>query len=250
MPEPRQPRFMYDTRLTFGARIYLAEVYKYYQTPVDFIVDDSYYATLFGLKDDRQVRRWRTELKRCGYIKEELNRFGKKKTTYEPDINNRIEDEILPMRIIFKTKEGKIITNTIEAFNYFDGLIDNSKLPVKNASKLRSFCHIFANSLFDERFYNIQLSKANQVMTEEFYQFIIFHFSIEIVYSTAMKVMDKFEKIVNLNLYVLTSLANLFKGDFELSKEHPGYKKHREEFRKEAEAYWALKGVKNEDNKN
>ena len=60
MPEPRQPRFMYDTRLTFGARIYLAEVYKYYQTPVDFIVDDSYYATLFGLKDDRQVRRWRT----------------------------------------------------------------------------------------------------------------------------------------------------------------------------------------------
>lgn len=230
--EARQPRFMYDTRLSPMARIYLSEVYKYFATPVDCLVDDLYFATLFKTSE-RQVRNWRAELKEFGYIDEKKNELGRKVTRYAPDINNYVDNtkDIVPVH--YTTKEGQRISNTLEAFAYFDGLVEDSKLPRKFKLEIRSFCHIFANSLFDERYYNIKPASVKVVLTEEFYQFVVEHFNINIIFETAMRVMRRFVEIRNLNLYVLTAIANLYQGDWELFTNHPAYQKVMEERRYE-----------------
>ena len=67
--EARQQNFMYDERLSPMARIYLAEISKYFGTPVDCLDDNLYFATLFKTTD-RQIRNWKNELKSFGYLEQ------------------------------------------------------------------------------------------------------------------------------------------------------------------------------------
>ncbi len=233
--EARQQRFMYDKRLSWGARVLLSEISKYYGTPVDCEDCDIYFATLFDVSD-RQIRTWKSELKNLGYIESKKNGLNKRVLEYKPDLSAH-DLESGNMGVIYRTADGKLLTNTMEAFVYFDDLIEKQQANLgKTANALRIVYHTLANSLFDERFYNISFSGF--VITYEFLQYLVEHLRIDVVFSTAQRIVRNYAKIQNLNLYVLSSLTNLYKSEFELAKKNPNYVKDREDFRREAELYW------------
>ena len=235
--EARQQRFMYDNRLSWGARVLLSEISRYLGTPIDCRDDDLYFATLFKVSD-RQIRRWKIELQEFGYLQTKKNELNQRVLEYVPDVNSHFtEHETL--RVIYKTADGKLLTNTMEAFIYFDELVEKQQNLGKTANALRIVCHTFANSLFDERYYNISFSGF--VITYEFLQYLVEHFRIDVIFSTAQRILRNYSKIQNLNLYVLSSLTSLYKSEFEIARKHPNYLKDREEFRKEAEQYWLTK---------
>lgn len=240
--EARQQNFVYDNRLTPMARLYLLEVYKYFGTPVDCEVDDKYFATLFKT-NMRTVRNWRTELKNLGYIEEVTNQFGKKITQYTPNINNHFENG-MEMRVVFKTKEGKVIENSIDAFTYFDEKISATRLNNKMASKVRLVCNVFANSIFQEQYYNLKMS-CGIILNQEFFQFVIEHFTIDYIYTMAGRIMNNYAMINNLNLYILASIAQEYKGDYELFRQNPAYLQAREDYKKWCSKFYGLnKGEK------
>ena len=231
--EARQQKFMYDERLSWGARVYLSEISKYFGTPVDCRVDDKFFSTLFKVSE-RQVRTWRSELKKLGYLREEENEVGQKVSRYQPDFENHIT-EPEQMRVRYCTKEGKFIDNVFDAIFYFEKLLSATPLPKKFALNINSVFNIFANCLFDERYYNLKI--GGEILNQEMYQFIIEHISVDYIFSVAQRIMNHYTTIKNLSLYVLTALVNEFKGDYNLFREHPGYAKHREELRELARKY-------------
>lgn len=239
--EARQQKFMYDERLSPMARIYLAEISKYLGTPVDCLDDNAYFATLFKTTD-RQIRNWKTELKNLGYLAQKKS-DNRKTLEYIPDLeNHKMPHE--EMTAFFKTADGKIITNAMEAIMYFDGVIDQDTSLGKTANALRIVAHTIANSLFDERYYNICL--AGFIVNYEFLQYVVEHFRTDVMFSTAQRILKNYTKIKNLNLYVLTSIVNLFKEEFEIAKQNLNYLKMREQFRREAAEYQLLRsGGKN-----
>ncbi len=240
--EARQQNFMYDERLSPMARIYLAEISKYFGTPVDCLDDNLYFATLFKTTD-RQIRNWKNELKSFGYLEQKKSN-NRKTLEYIPDLENH-KTPCEEMTVIFKTTEGKLLTSPIEAIMYFDEVIDQDTTLGKTANALRIVSHVLANSLFDERYYNICL--AGFIVNYEFLQYVVEHFRTDVMFSTAQKILRNYTKIKNLNLYVLTAIVNLFKEEFEIARTIPDYIQGREKFRKEAEEYQLLrKGARNE----
>lgn len=236
--EARQQRFMYDKRLSWGARVLLSEISKYYGTPIDCEDRDIYFATLFDISE-RQIRTWKSELKKFGYIEVKKNNLNKRILEYKPDLSTH-SLESGDIGVIYRTADGKLLTNTMEAFVYFDEVIEKQQANLgKTANALRIVYHTLANSLFDERFYNISFSGF--VITYEFLQYLVEHLRIDVVFSTAQRISKNYAKIQNLNLYVLSSLTSLYKSEFEIAKRNPNYLKDREQFRKEAELYWATK---------
>lgn len=225
--ENRLQLFMYDDSLSPMARIFMAEISMYFGTPVECLDNEMYFAVRFKVTK-RNVRRWKKELIDAGYLKSVKNEFGKRVLRYEPNIEHRKVDK--EMEVIFVTYEGIIIHNTFEALVYFNKYLDRLKLSDNVKGDLRIFCHTFANCLFDEKSYSLQF-KNGAVTSLEFMQYIMAHWKMKIVFNTAMNVIKKYNGIDNINLYVLSSLAKLYKDEFEIAKKQKNYADFREQLK-------------------
>lgn len=224
--EARQQRFMYDDRISPMCRIFLAEVSKYYGTPIDCLDDELYFATIFKT-NERQVRRWKKELRELGYLRSAKSGTGRRIIEYVPDIQNHISEHG-EMRVVYRTAEGKFLTNTLDALDYYNSYIDKyANFPDKLKGQLRIFCHTFANCLFDEKFINLRMEVSGAILTIEFLQYIVERFSLRVSWETIRRVMKRYNQIDNLNLYVLASISNIYWSEYQIAIGTPEYKEKR-----------------------
>lgn len=160
--EQRLRRFMYDENLSWGARVFLAEISQYYGTNIDCRKDDVYFSIIFNVQV-RQIRRWRAELKQAGYIEETHNKFGEKILQYIPNMEERETFANGKTKlVVYFTADNVPISNTLEAITYFDLVLEKDGEYFTSAMKteFRYFYQRLAETLFDEKFYNITLGRV------------------------------------------------------------------------------------------
>ena len=224
--EARQQRFMYDDRLSPMCRIFLAEISKYYGTPVDCYNDDVFFATIFKVST-RQVKRWKEEGKKFGYLTYGKSETGRRTISYVPDVQNHVSEHG-EMRIVYKTPNGQFITNTLEALEYYNSYIDSfQQFPEKLKGQLRIFCHTFANSLFNEKIINLRMESSGAILTTEFLQYVVERFNFRIAWRTIQGVIKHYTEIDNLDLYVLASLSRIYWTEYQIAIETPEYKQKK-----------------------
>ncbi len=226
--EARQQRFMYDNRLSPMARIYLAEISKYYGTPIDCFDDDFYFSAIFKVSR-RQITNWKQELKKYGYLKTVKFGDGRRCLEYCPDLQNQLIQGS-QRKAIFLTSDRTLLRNTFEALNYYNSYIDSfTQFSDRIKGYCRIFCHTFANCLFDEQYYNMRMSVNGAVISQEFLQYVVEHFSLQVAWKTIQSVMRKYSQIEHLTLYVLASISKLYWEEYNIAKGLKNFEQHRKE---------------------
>ncbi len=235
--EQRLKRFMYDNELSWGARVMLAEISQYYGSPIDCRKDDVYFSIIFKVQV-RQVRRWRAELKKLGYLEERYNKFGEKILQYVPNIEERdIVAKQSMNRIVYFTKDDLPISNTLDAITYFESVLtkDGEYFTASMKTNFRYFCQMLASTLFDEKFYNISLGRVRT--SQYMFQFIVESFNLETIFTCVQKVALQLEKVRDPQYYILTSTINAFKDKFDKLQRQEIYQAMKKEYEKKVKTF-------------
>lgn len=205
----------FDSRLSPMSRIFYAEVCGNVTVDSGCPVNDEYFASLYGVSS-RQVRTWRTELKKYGYTKEQTDKLGFKhilptKFDYEEQINSLKVQKTL--KATYFAPGGQRIENSDDALKYFQPLIESSGIPQTFQTNTRKFFNVLSNILFDLEYFHKQFS--NFETTFDFFQFVIQTIKPVDIYQQAETIfLDNYSNIRQLGYYIVGVLVKTYKDEF------------------------------------